>query len=187
MKPDCLILFLVRSSIRTCVSVFPAGAILILAALAIAEGPANAQCPAVGADTGCGVVITVTNTGATVSRTGQGPFDQIEDTLVGVINNSNQAIRVMQLRSALPIFALDGDGLCSPSITPRPAGCPFGPTGYEGPGVSFPNRSPDGTTGTVNFNPPIPPGGGTAYFSLEEDITSACNFPDVVIKLVPKA
>jgi len=166
--------------------VFPAVAILILATLAIAEGPANAQCPTVGADTGCGVVITITNTGATVSHTGQGPYDQIEDTLVGVINNSNQPISVMQLRSALPIFALDGDGLCSPSITPRPAGCPFGPTGYEGPGTSFSNISSDKTSGTVNFNPPIPTGGKTAYFSLEEDISTACSCPDVLNKSVPK-
>src|SRR6266446_4135736 len=48
------------------------------------------------------------------------------------------------------------------------------------PGVSFSDRSPDQTTGTINFSPPIPTGGRTAYFSLEEDIRSACSCPDVI-------
>ena len=39
-----------------------------------------------------------------------------------------------------------------------PAGCPFGATGYEGPGVSFSNIAADSTSGTVNFSPAIPPG-----------------------------
>src|SRR5437879_6428000 len=146
------------SSIMTCVRVLPASAILILAALVISEGPANAQCPAVGADTGCGTVITITDTGAKVSHTGQGPYDNIEDTLVGMINNSSQPIHAMQLRSAFLIFALDGDGICGADpftgqpFNPRPPGCPFGPTGYEGPGVSFSDMSPDKTSGTVNFS-----------------------------------
>ena len=38
--------------------------------------------------------------------------------------------------------------------------------GYEGPTSWFSNVSTDGTTGTVNFSPPIPVGGST-YFSVE--------------------
>ena len=173
---------------RSCASItlFRSG-MLILASAAISAGFANAQCPAVGADTTCAVVITVIQTSNTpcpaqgcssVSFTGQGPFDQIEDTLVGVVNNGDLNITSLVLKSNLPAFQFDHDGICGNSpqtglpYVPRPAGCPFGPTGYEGPGVSFSNISADWKTGTVNFNPPIAPG-KSAYFSLEETLTSA--------------
>jgi hypothetical protein len=173
---------------------------LLLALGLIAAGNAGAQCPAVGADTTCGVVITVIQTSnspcppqgcASISFTGQGPYDQIEDTLVGVVNNGNLPITSLILKSSVAAFAFDGDGICGldPNtgvpFVPRPAGCPFGPTGYEGPGVSFSNISPDGTTGTVNFNPAIPPG-GTAYFSLEESLTAATACSTVINGSVPK-
>lgn len=165
--------------------VLRAGTLLIPAVFSIFLGQAIAQCPAVGADTTCGVVITVIQTGnapcppqgcASVSFTGQGPFDQVEDTLIGVVNNSNLPINSLVLQSSQIAFYFgDGDGLCA-GYVPAPPGCPFGPTSYEGPGVSFSNISPDFTTGTVNFNPPIPIG-GTAYFSLEESLTAvtACS------------
>ena len=56
-------------------------AILIMTALMISQGLAYAQCVPVGADSTCGVVITITNTGAAVSSTGQGPYDTFDDTL----------------------------------------------------------------------------------------------------------
>jgi hypothetical protein len=55
---------------------------------------------------------------------------------------------------------------------PPPAGCPFGPTTYEGPNTSFSNISPDTTTGTVNFTGGLA-AGATAYFSLEDKLTGA--------------
>src|SRR5579862_2381433 len=84
-------------------------------------GSANAQCPAVGADTTCGVIITVNQTGnapcppqgcASITFTGQGPFDQIEDTMVGVVNNSNLPISSLILKSSTDAFGFDGDGIC---------------------------------------------------------------------------
>lgn len=97
----------------------------LIAAFTMSVASANAQvCPAVGADTDCGIIITITNTGSSVSFTGQGPYDTIEDTLVGVVNNSNYSIHSIGLRSALPIFAFDGDGICGTSpIT----GLPYSP------------------------------------------------------------
>lgn len=162
-------------------------AILTLALFVISEGVANAQCPAVGADTNCGVVLTIQDIGngrgtcsaqncVSISNN-QGPFDQIEDTLVGVVNNSKIPITSIKLTSNNAIFGFDGDGICgiSPNTgqpyNPRPAGCPFGPTGYEGPGVTFNVTS--STTGVVNFGPAIAPNGGTAYFSLEDSLTAA--------------
>ncbi len=160
---------------------------ICIAMLLVSGRVANAgPCPAVGADTGCGVLITITNGGVVVSSTGQGPFDSIEDTLVGVINNSNNPIRALGLKSSLGFFALDGDGICGSDpftglpYTVRPVGCPFGPTGYEGPGVSFSNISTDKTTGTVNFSVPITSDGGTAYFSLEENLSTAIPCQQIV-------
>jgi hypothetical protein len=153
--------------------------------LTISAGITHAQCPPVGADTTCATIITVTNTGGTVTYTGQGPYDLIDDTLVGVVNNSTLPISSMVLTSGAggpDIFGFDGDGICGNSpntglpYVPAPPGCPFGPTTYEGPGVSFSNISSDHTTGTVTFTPPIPVG-GTAYFSLEDqlDLVTTCS------------
>jgi len=162
-------------------------AIPILVLFAMTGGVANAQCPAVGADTNCGVVLTILDIGhgrGTCSAqncisisNNQGPFDQIEDTLVGVVNNSKIPITSIKLTSNNDIFGFDGDGICgiSPNTglpyDPRPAGCPFGTTGYEGPGVAFNIAS--ATSGTVNFSPAIAPNGGMAYFSLENSLTAA--------------
>jgi hypothetical protein len=143
-------------------------------------------CPAVGIDTDCGAIITITDKSASVTFTGQGPYDNIEDTLVGVVNNSKQTISSIGLRSALNIFAFDGDGICGTdpntgqSFNPAPKKCPFGPTTYEGPGVSFSDINFNQTEGKVNFAVPLAAGGGTSYFSLEEDISSAYSCPDIV-------
>jgi hypothetical protein len=143
--------------------------------------PPFPQCPAVGLDTSCQVLIWIDPAGAVTVLTdpAQGPYDGADDTLVGVQNDSPFFVPYLDLASpSLPIFGFDGDGLCA--ATPAPVGCPFGPTGYEGPGTSFSNISPDNRRGRVNFAPPgapacaagLPPL-GAAYFSLEEDVSSA--------------
>jgi hypothetical protein len=140
-----------------------------LAALTVSESFANAAtCPAFGADTDCGVIITITDTGATVSFTGQGPYDSIEDTLVGVVNNSKVPIRAIVITSGQPVFALDGDGI----DTYGAPGNAMDTTRYGGPNSYFTGINTAQTSGTVNFVIPIPPGGST-YFSLEEAITAA--------------
>ncbi|HEV2806303.1 MAG TPA: hypothetical protein VGW57_15375 [Chthoniobacterales bacterium] len=148
---------------------FAATIVFVLALLAISTSPANAQCPGFGADTTCGVVITITDTGATAVPTGQPPYDSIEDTLVGVVNNSRIPITSLVLHSDLNIFAFDGDGI----DTYGAPGNARDTTGYGGPNSYFTNPSADGTTGTVNFIVPLAPHGGSTYFSLEEKISSA--------------
>src|SRR5262249_43486690 len=93
------------------------------------------QCPPVGADTSCGVLLTITPGGFSVvaSDPTQGPFDGVEDTLTGVQNNSGGPVCSIALSSTTDIFGFDDDGICA-GYSPGPAGCPFGPTGYEGPG-----------------------------------------------------
>jgi YVTN family beta-propeller protein len=145
----------------------------MVTALMLSHGLANAQCPAFGADTTCGTIITLTNTGATVTTTGQPPYDTYDgiigdDTLVGVVNNSNTPITSLGLSSSLDIFGFDGDGI----DTYGAPGNALDNTGYGGPNAYFTNISQDATTGTVNFIVPIATGGGTAYFSLENQVSS---------------
>ncbi|HLJ13476.1 MAG TPA: hypothetical protein VKV15_03195 [Bryobacteraceae bacterium] len=146
----------------------------LLIMLAVSAGAAYAQtnqspCPPVGSDTTCGVIITVTDAGASVALTGQGPYDSNDDTLIGVINNSTHPLRTLHLSSVLPIFGFDGDGIDTFGIS----GNSMDDTGYGGPNAYYTNVSNDGTSGTVNFIIPIPTGGGTGYFSLEAAISSA--------------
>jgi hypothetical protein len=130
------------------------------------------QCPAVGFDTGCALLIVINPDGsATVkSDPGQGAFDGIEDTLIGVQNNSSTTLASLPLIGTLAPFGFDGDGLCSGLPGPTPTGCPFGPTGYEGPNTSFSNISPSLNDGTVNFTGGLG-SGKSAYFSLEGVVT----------------
>src|SRR4051812_2914676 len=127
------------------------------------------QCPPVGLNSGCAVLIVFNADGSLSSYNdlSQGPFDGIEDTLVGVQNNRSTTVTSLQLTGPF-IFGFDSDGVCA-GYSPGPSGCPFGPTGYEGPNTSF--TAADSDNGTVNFlNGAIRPG-GSAYFSLEEAVT----------------
>jgi RHS repeat-associated protein len=131
-----------------------------------------AECPAIGDDTSCGILVNVTDGGSQVLADGtQGTFDGSDDTLIGLLNSSSQPVGNLTLSSSTDIFGFDGDGICSGDYGPwnGSAGCPYGPTGYEGPGTSFTDVTPNQTGGVVVFSPAIPPG-GSAYFSLEEPL-----------------
>ena len=151
------------------------------------------QCPPVGIDTGCAVLIQFNADGSRVTLydPSQLPFDGVEDTLVGVQNNSSSAVSSLALSGA-GIFGFDSDGLCAPHPpTPTPAGCPYGPTGYEGRGssTSVASTAPGGgdsftitnvNNGTVHFSPAIP-SGGSAYFSLEGTTASISVATKVIV------
>jgi large repetitive protein len=164
--------------------------------------PPFKQCPPVGASASCAILIVINTNGSAniYSDPNVGPYEMSDDTLIGVQNNSGRTITSLPLNGgSVPIFAFEGDGICDPNTSfygPVPGGCPFGPYGYEGPGVSFTNingqfqldntgtycdyedawqcatGSGAYTTGTVNFSPGIPPG-GSAYFALEEALTAS--------------
>lgn len=127
------------------------------------------QCPAVGADASCAILIQVTDTDTKIfDDPSQGPFDGIEDTLVGIVNDSSHPLTNIALSSDTDMFGFDGDGLCAFGV----AGCPFGPTGYEGPNTSFSNITPDTSGGVVNLTGGLAPGAST-YFSLEERLSAS--------------
>lgn len=138
-----------------------------------------ATCPAVGADSECGAVIIITNSGETIYYTGQGPYDTHEDTLVGVINQSSGAITSIDLMSNLDIMAFDGDGITTFPITGTSSNVPGNPqdsSGYGGPNAYYTNISSNNDSGTVDFITPVAASNGTTYFSLENALqaTNSC-------------
>jgi len=182
------------------------------------------ECPAIGYDASCGILIVVTNSGNQILQdpnngapgaiTTPGtptPYDENEDTLVGIVNESSKPVYALQLsgeQSGNDLFGFDGDGICTYGTdggstddggdltpgTPVPgaggytgdsycsvdqklgAGAPNGPdpngSDYQGPNNTFSNISADTTSGDVNFDSPIVPG-GSSYFSLEESLESS--------------
>jgi hypothetical protein len=161
-----------------------AGAAVLIAASAGAASaaPLFPQCPPVGSNQGCSQLVVIDKAGtATVQVDPAAPatgYDGVEDTLIGVQNNSSRSISSINLASTTQdIFGFDSDGICDPADWPSPTtmttppGCPgpqgFGTSGYEGPGTSFSNISLNNQTGTVNFSPALAPG-GSAYFGLEQ-------------------
>ena len=152
------------------------------ASASAAPTPPFTQCPTVGYDKSCEILIVVNPNGSIQSYRdpSTGTFDGEDDTLIGIQNNSSVPVTSISLKGA-NIFGFDGDGLCSGVNTtggagfePPPAGCPFNTEEkefggiYEGPMNTY---SPSNfNEGTVNFTGNgIPPGGST-YFSLESAI-----------------
>jgi hypothetical protein len=158
-------------------------ALAVLATTFVPSTPAIAAgiCPAVGVTTGCGLILTIAADGkTTVTNTGQGPYDGIEDTLVGVVNNSNLPLRALGLNSAESIFGFDGDGLTAFGIP----GNSKDASGYGGPNAYYTNITAPGK-GVVNFVNPIPKG-GSGYFALEEDLTKAVSCKEIINNTVTK-
>jgi len=156
---------------------------LLILACAAAVAFGQAICPgALGSNnfphppdptgTGCNVVITIAANGTvSVQVTDATPYENSEDVLAGVKNNSASTVTSVALTATgNDIFGFDGDGLCtftfvgsSYCTAAQMAGTD--PQDYQGPTSTFTITSP--TSGTVNFSPAIPANGGTSYFSLE--------------------
>ncbi len=87
------------------------------------------ECPQIGYAASCGLLIAVSNNGEQVLQDNnnaasgvtpnpgqQMPFDNIDDTLVGIVNTSSKPIYGIQLSGAstqTPIFGFEGDGICT--------------------------------------------------------------------------
>ena len=139
-----------------------------LVLLFAAQANATGICPAVGVATDCGVQINVGAGNALTITNGpagnNNPYDGVEDTLVGVTNNSGATINSISLTSTTNAFFFDGDGACS---FMGGGGC--GATGYEGPNVTFNTAGVDGAgngTLVVNFTGGLSDG-SSLWFSLE--------------------
>ena len=117
------------------------------------------ECPAIGYDNSCGLLIAVSNNGETVLQdpnnqaTGiapnsgsQMPYDDIDDTLVGIVNTSSKPIFGIQLSgesTSTPIFGFEGDGIC----TYATGGSNTNGTGGGGPVGGGGGEPPAGYTG----------------------------------------
>jgi hypothetical protein len=127
------------------------------------------------AATGCNAVITVAaNGGITITVPDGTPYENSEDVLVGVKNNSASTIGSLNLSGGTGsgIFGFDGDGICTFTFvgstycnSSQLAGTD--PADYQGPTSTFSNFSSNPDKGTVSFNPVIAANGGSSYFSLE--------------------
>jgi hypothetical protein len=125
------------------------------------------QCPSVGRDTGCEYLITVTDHGTTIQRdSSQPPYDNGDESLIGIQNSSFRSIQSIKLVSATAIFSFDGDGICNNGNGPAPAGC------QPPPGSSVVCNPSTVNTNHCSFAPPTgEPAGytepGATNFSAE--------------------
>jgi hypothetical protein len=155
--------------------------VLLLGWLSIGMSSAGTVCPAGSgaipfphspdpSGTGCNVVLTI-NPGGTVSAVVKDPipYENSEDALVGVINNSPSSVGSLTL-TGTGIFGFEGDGICTFTFVGSGYCSPAqiagtDPGDYAGPTTSFTNFS-TANTGTVVFNGGLAPSAST-YFSLE--------------------
>ena len=134
---------------------------------------------------GCNVVITIAaNGGISTAVVNPNPYDGIEDTLVGVVNNSLSAVTSLAI-TGTGIFGFDGDGIClfaaggaagdtwsgiSSSYCTAAQLAGSDPGSYQGPTSTFVVTNT--SSGIVNFSGGILGNGGTSFFSLEEPPTA---------------
>jgi hypothetical protein len=158
-----------------------AGTVLIAAGLAaiVVPGAAGAagpptpftQCSAVGQSPSCKVLLVV-NADDTVSvydDPSVGDYDGGDDTLVGIVNNSNKPVTAVTVTGPGSYLAgFDSDGLCS-FIS-----CSWShPTGYEGPLNTFTTEPSNFDVAEVDFGGSGLTVGSSSYFSLEGTLTAA--------------
>lgn len=152
--------------------------------------PLFSECPAVGSDSGCQYLVTVTDLTTSIARDPSQPSYASNlaathesgaptDALIGVRNNSSQPLTHLNISGSIT-FEFDGDGLCDNASGAVPAGCqpPGGPAacGSDAGTCAFPPppgepaayREPGALPGT----PPFPAGtvqngyeGPTTWFS----------------------
>ncbi len=165
------------SSKRSSTLLAVVAAFMVLGLMSAADGfassphPPFSQCPSVGASSSCKVllVVNVDRSVTVYDDPAIGDYDGGDDTLVGIWNQSASpvdAVTVTGTGSSLAL--LDGDGLCTFGVV----GCPFGPTGYEGPGTSIVTEPSLPDSAEIDFTGGLP-AGATGYFSLEGTLTSA--------------
>jgi hypothetical protein len=94
----------------------------------VGSTPQFTECPQVGVDLGCQFLIDITAGGTSVLQdTTQGPYENSEDALIGVKNDSSSPVASIPISvppsSGEPPFGFDGDGLCDNGAGPVPADC----------------------------------------------------------------
>ncbi|MBV9941969.1 MAG: hypothetical protein JO262_07580 [Solirubrobacterales bacterium] len=86
--------------------------------------PEFTQCPQVGADVGCQFLIEIKAGGtATLQDSSQNPYENSDDALIGVENDSSSPVSSIPIAPSSPVFGFEADGLCDPGFGPVPTGC----------------------------------------------------------------
>jgi len=125
-----------------------------------------------GSATDCNALITSSGNGAISTSFGpQSNYDSIDDSLIGVANNSGGTLTSFNLACTNGCFGFDGDGIdlyqgTGSGSIPNNA---MDTTGYGGPRVFFTNIAANDNSGTVNIIGGLA-NGSTTYFSLEENV-----------------
>jgi len=159
------------------------------------------ECPQIGYDASCGLLIVVSNNGEQVLQDNnnqasgvapnagqQMPYDNIDDTLVGIVNTSSKPLFGIQLSGAstsTPIFGFEGDGICTYATGGSNTAAVGGGGGGEvgGPGEPPAGYTGDGycsaaqLAGSANASGPDPNGSDyqgptTSYSNISADTTS---------------
>jgi hypothetical protein len=159
-----------------CASAVTAASLIgVTAGTASASNPVTrpfTECPNIGAAPSCDILLVI-NPNQSISVLGDssvGPYDGADDSLVGVVNNSKAAVPAITVTGpGSGLAGLDGDGLCTYGVS----GCPFGPTGYEGPGTSIKTDPSLPDSAEIDFAGAGLAPGTSAYFSLEGALTAA--------------
>jgi hypothetical protein len=149
-------------------------------AVLIPVAPYN-YCPSVGSSPSCEILLVIyPDQSITVYQDSSvGPYDGIEDTLVGVWNQSSSSVEAITVNGRnTGLGQLDGDGLCAFAVS----GCPFGPTGYEGPNTAIKTSPSRPDSAEIDFPSGLAPG-ATTYFSLEGQL----NVADLTVRQGPLA
>jgi hypothetical protein len=141
------------------------------AALLLVAGSARAQEPPESTDpcsensavpySGCSVLFTINPDGSISAAYNPGLYE--DDSLVGVINNSNSTVTSLFIHGDEPF------GFSTPIDPPASeigVGYGLGPTGYEGEDIAF-DSNLDGSEGTVHFLGNGLESGEFSWFALE--------------------
>ena len=166
---------------RTMAAVIAVGLIFGLGSAAAVKAsstpaPHITHCPGTGQAPGCEILLVVSTDGTVIVKTGPsaGQFGG-DGTLVGVVNDSRQAVHAVTVTEpGSDLSGFDGGGICGRGHRSwaGSADCPFGPTGYEGPGTSFVTDPSLPDSAQIDFTNGLTPG-KSAYFSLKGALTSA--------------
>ncbi len=157
------------------------------------------ECPAIGYNNSCGILIVISNNGEQVLQDpnnatsdvtsttpgAQTPYDQADDTLVGIVNESSKPLYAIQLSGSstgTDLFGFEGDGICTYSTNGSNTnggamgggGVPLtGPGGYTGDSYC----SADQKAGGAAASGPDPNGSDyqgptTSFSNISSDTTT---------------